>query len=83
MNGRIADYTIQVSTDEQHWSDVAHGTFDDDQTQHTVTFAPTRARYVRLVATSSTNGKPYTSAGEVTLLQRADRVRGSEAPREQ
>ncbi|MFC6704906.1 family 20 glycosylhydrolase [Flexivirga alba] len=72
VNGRIADYRIETSVDGTHWGAIATGTFDDDQTQKTVTFAPTKARYVRLTALSSTNGKPFSSAGEVTLLQRAD-----------
>lgn len=71
VNGRIAGYRIETSTDGLHWSVAATGTFDDDQTQKTVTFAPVPARYVRLTATSATNGKPFTSAAEVTLLQRS------------
>lgn len=70
VNGRIAGYRIEASQDGTTWTQIDQGTFADDQTEKTVTFTPVHAGYLRLTATSSTNGQPYTSAGEVTLLQR-------------
>jgi mono/diheme cytochrome c family protein len=44
-------YTVAVSTDGQTWTDVAHGTGAGDAT--VASFAPTRAKFVRLTLTAS------------------------------
>src|SRR5205814_3524488 len=69
-NGIIGDYTISVSTDGTGWgSPVARGSWADDRTPKTVTFASQQARYVRLTATSEAGNRgPWTSAAEVDLL---------------
>ena len=69
VNGRVADYRIAVSGDGTAWTTVAAGTFADDQTAKRVAFPTVTARYVRFSATSATNGQPFTSAAELTLLQ--------------
>lgn len=68
-NGRVAGYEIAISDDGSDWANVASGTFADDQTEKEVDFGPATARYVRLTATSSTNGAAFTSAAELTPLQ--------------
>ncbi len=68
-NGRIAGYEIWTSANGRQFRERAAGTFADNQTEKEVDFPAVRARYVRLVATSSTNGLPYAAAAEVTPLE--------------
>lgn len=68
MNGNIGTHTIDVSTDGTNWSNVATGTFRDDQRPKVVTFATRLARYVRLVSlTEAGNRGPWTSAAEISV----------------
>ncbi|MFI1959224.1 family 20 glycosylhydrolase [Streptomyces althioticus] len=67
-NGRVGGWTFDVSSDGASWQTVARGTFADDVTEKETTFAPTQARYVRLVAVSAANGLTHAGAAELTLL---------------
>jgi galactose oxidase len=69
-NGTIGAYTISVSTDGTSWgSPVAQGSWADDRTAKTVTFASRHARYVRLTGTSEAGNRgPWSSAAELDLL---------------
>lgn len=64
--GRVANYELFVSTDASHWRLERSGTFADDQTEKTVAFPPVRARFVKFVALSSTDGSSSASAAEIT-----------------
>jgi alpha-galactosidase len=63
--GTITGYQVQVSLDGATFSDVASGSWSDDSSLKSVTFAPCVARYVRLIATGGDNG--YASAAEVNV----------------
>ena len=68
-NGRIADYTIQVSADGESWTDIATGHWPNDARLKRIKFKPTLTRYVRLVATQTYgDGKPHTSAAEFDII---------------
>jgi galactose oxidase len=69
-NGNIGQYRIEVSLDGTAWgTPVATGTFADDQTEKTVTFASVSARFVRLTAlTEAGNRGPWSSAAEINVL---------------
>ncbi|MBG6136604.1 discoidin domain-containing protein [Longispora fulva] len=67
-NGRIANYEVYVSTDGTTWGTaVATGTFANNTTEQTVTFAAKTGRYVRLRALSEVNGNPWTSVAELNI----------------
>ncbi|MFD4371146.1 discoidin domain-containing protein [Streptomyces sp. NPDC058527] len=68
-NGRVRDYEFAVSDDGSTWRTVATGSFADYQTEKEVTFGATTARHVRFRALSATNGGPFTSVAELTVLQ--------------
>jgi galactose oxidase len=69
-NGRIGQYRIEVSTDGTTWgTPVATGTFADNGTEKSATFAGVTARYVRLTAlTEAGNRGPWSVAAEINLL---------------
>jgi hypothetical protein len=72
INGTVADYSLYVSEDDGlAWGEaVATGTFAGDTTEKEVMFDPKPARYVRFVALSEVNGRPWTSVAEINILGR-------------
>jgi fibronectin type 3 domain-containing protein len=71
INGTVADYSLYVSEDGLAWEEaVATGTFAGDTTEKEVMFDPKPAQYVRFVALSEVNGRPWTSAAEINILGR-------------
>jgi galactose oxidase len=69
-NGNIGRYSISVNTDGGTWSaPVATGTWTDDISEKTATFARVNARYIRLTAlTEAGNRGPWSSAAEINVL---------------
>ena len=67
-NGRIADYEFQVSADGVNFTPVASGTFDNNKSEFVVTFAPTVATHVRIVAKSEVKGRSFASIAELNVL---------------
>jgi phospholipase C len=69
-NGRIGQYEVYVSADGVTWgAAVASGSWADDASEKTVTFAAKSGRYVRLRALSEAGGRgAWTSAAEVNVL---------------
>ncbi|MFN8569308.1 MAG: discoidin domain-containing protein [Kouleothrix sp.] len=69
-NGRIGQYEVYVSADGVTWgAAVASGSWADDASEKTVTFAAKSGRYVRLRALSEAGGRgAWTTAAEVTVL---------------
>src|SRR5215831_7749929 len=68
-NGTIAGYEFYVSPDGTTWGTaVATGTLAATTSEKTVRFPAKTGRYVRLVAVSEINGKPYTSVAELNLF---------------
>jgi hypothetical protein len=68
-NGTIASYQFYVSDDGSTWgSAVAAGTLAANTSEKTVRFTAKTGRFVRLIALSEINGKPYTSAAELNFF---------------
>ena len=67
--GRIAGYRIEVASSPGRWRLAATGTFNGDQTEQEVDFAPTHARWLRLIALSTSDGGNTVSTAELTPLQ--------------
>ena len=68
-NGTIAGYQFYVSADGTTWGTaVAAGTLAANTSEKTVRFTAKTGRYVRLVALSEINGKPWTSAAELNIF---------------
>ena len=69
-NGKIKDYSIQVSMDGKNWgTPVQKGTFDNSSKEKLVEFAkPVQARYIRFTALSEQNGQDFASGAEITIL---------------
>ncbi|WP_412542737.1 glycoside hydrolase family 31 protein [Longispora sp. K20-0274] len=68
VNGRPGQYEVYVSNSTSSWGTaVATGTFADDATEKTVTFAGKVGRYVRFRAlTEAGNRGPWTSVAELS-----------------
>ena len=73
-NGTVKGYTVQTARHPGHFTTVAEGEFEPFAAAETRTIAfPTVwARYVRVIFTSSQNGKEYASAAEIDILQDLD-----------
>ncbi|MBN1507947.1 MAG: discoidin domain-containing protein [Sedimentisphaerales bacterium] len=69
-NGRIARYEVYISDDGRNWGrPVATGAWPDDAATKTVRFdRPQDARFVKLLALSEVNNRPYTSAAEIGVI---------------
>jgi len=68
QNGKIAKYEVYVSADGKAWGKpVARGTFPRSLDEQQVAFAPTRGRYLRLVALTGHDG-PHAAVAEIALL---------------
>ncbi len=70
FNGMIKDYELYVSDTAEDWgSPVSSGTLQGSFSEKEITIVPKSGRYVRLVATSETNGNPWTSLAELDILK--------------
>ena len=80
VNGTIVQYQFYISNDGENWgSAVATGSFAANQAEKEVILAtPVTGHYIRLVALSAVNGKPWTSAAEFNVL--GNLSTGSQAP---
>ena len=69
-NGRIAKCEVYCSTDPASWGEpVAKATWPNTTVLQTVRFQqPVKARYVKVVARSEVNGRPYASIAELDVL---------------
>ena len=68
-NGNIKDYEFYVSTDGSQWTRVALGEFSRGSELKKVVFIAVTARYIKLVSLSEINGRDFTSAAEINMLQ--------------
>lgn len=66
-NGIITGYRILTSTDGTAFTQVAGGTWANDATEKSATFAGVKAGYVRLEATAGQGG--FASAAEIKVFQ--------------
>ena len=66
LNGNIGEHRIEISLDNQTWTEVATGSWQDDHTPKIDEWDSTTARYVRLTALSEAGGRgPWASAAEI------------------
>jgi len=64
-NGRIGQYTLEASTNNAAWTQVASGTWVDDPSRKHVGFPSRNVRYLRIRAITEAGGRgPWTSAAE-------------------
>ncbi len=69
VNGRIASYRIETSSDGTTWNTVAEGAFPNSADRKNVAFKQAvTARYLRLVALSEVNGQDFASLAELDIL---------------
>ena len=69
LDGTVAKYSFYVSADSVNWGKpVFEGTFGKNANKKKVLFAGHAGKFVRLVAKSEVNGKPWTSAAEIRVL---------------
>jgi hypothetical protein len=70
-NGWIKDYCFYASTDGKKWGKpIASGCFGQDKDLKTVTFNSVQGvRFVRLVALSTFDARPYASLAEFSVLR--------------
>ena len=67
-NGRIGNYEFYVSMDGKQWTNpAASGSFANDRSSKSVSFAPVKGQFVRLIARDEANGKPWTSMAELNV----------------
>ena len=68
-NGRVKDYSVEVSTDGEKWQPAAKGAFPDSADLQEVKFqAPVKARYFRFSALSETQGRDYAAVAELDII---------------
>jgi hypothetical protein len=69
LDGVVAQYSFYVSADGVKWGKpVVSGTFSKNANKKKVLFAGHAGQFVRFVAKSEVNGKPWTSAAEIRVL---------------
>jgi len=68
-DGMVGRYSFYVSEDGEDWGEaVSTGIFSRGTGEQEVTFTEKIGSYVRFVAHSEVNGKPWTSVAEITIL---------------
>jgi hypothetical protein len=68
-DGMVGRYSFYVSEDGKDWGKAATtGTFSRDIAEQEVTFPGKEGSFVRFVAHSEVNGKPWTSVAEIKVL---------------
>jgi hypothetical protein len=68
-DGMVGHYSFYVSEDGKDWGKaVTTGTFSRDIAEQEVTFPGKEGSFVRFVARSEVNGKPWTSVAEIKVL---------------
>jgi hypothetical protein len=69
-NGKIKDYLVAVSDDDQTWQQAAKGKFDGSSEEKEVLFAkPQIARYLKLTALSAYGKGPFVSIAELVAVE--------------
>jgi hypothetical protein len=70
IDGMVARYSFYVSEDGKDWGKaVTTGTFSRDIAEQEMTFPGKVGSFVRFVAHSEVNGKPWTSLAEIKVLE--------------
>jgi hypothetical protein len=69
-NGKIKDYVVAVSDDDQTWQQAAKGEFDGSAAEKEVLFGkPQTARYLKLTALSAYGNAPFVSVAELLVVE--------------
>ncbi|MEK5237254.1 M60 family metallopeptidase [Paenibacillus sp. FSL L8-0470] len=68
-NGIITNYRILTSLDGGTFTELATGTWAKDNTEKTVTFTPTLAKYVRLEVPQGGGTNGFASASEIKIFE--------------
>ncbi|UNK21087.1 M60 family metallopeptidase [Paenibacillus sp. N3/727] len=68
-NGIITNYKILTSLDGVTFNEIATGTWAKDNTEKTVTFTPTLAKYVRLEVPQGGGTNGFASASEIKIFE--------------
>ncbi len=69
VNGRVKDYSVEISTDGTNWQPAAKGSFPNNGDLQVVKFAaPVKARYFRFSALSEANGRDFAAAAELDII---------------
>jgi beta-galactosidase len=69
-NGKIKDYLVAVSDDDQTWQQAAKGKFDGSAEEKKVLFTqPQTARYLKLTALSAYGIGPFVSIAELVAVE--------------
>lgn len=68
VNGQIAKFRLQLSSDGSQWTTVAEGALPTGKTEKRVTFSPKAGRYAKLIALSEINGNQWTTAAEIGFV---------------
>ena len=68
VNGRVNDYELYVSLDNENWGNpIAVGKFDNSFSPSNVDIPPTNCRFFKLVCLSEQNGNIWASAAELYM----------------
>jgi len=68
-NGRVKDYSVEVSMDGEKWQPAAKGSFPNNADLQQVKFAaPVKARYFRFSALSEAGGRDYAAVAELEII---------------
>lgn len=78
-NGRIRDYELYISEDNQYWGiPVASGQFANTSAPQAINFGTgVIGKYFRLLALSEVNGNPWASAAEFSMVGCTDLTYGT------
>jgi len=68
--GRIAQYEVLTSSDNQTWTTVTSGTWLDTPAEQTACFTARYGRYLRIRALSEVDGRPFTAVAELRVASR-------------
>jgi len=69
-NGRIANYELYISNDENDWGDaISTGTWENEGVEQKVKFDAKEGRYFKLKALSEVQGQNFASAGELYVYE--------------
>ena len=72
-NGRIANYELYISNDENNWGDpISTGTWKNEGVEQKVKFEAKEGRYLKLKALSEVQGQNFASAGEFYVYEHSE-----------
>lgn len=82
-NGRIKAYELYLSNDAKEWGDpVAKGEFNREPTEQVIKLPkPVVARYLKLVASSEQNGRPFATVAELEVIEAQSKVSQANVPK--